>query len=89
MGIGGCFEARGKKIDIYFDCVGKSQEKIRIGNKAKLRVPLEQVIDKWEITLAKINEVQYGYNPVNINKTIEELNIINNGTVMVKLKSEF
>ena len=89
MGIGGCFEARGKKIDIYFDCVGKSQEKIRIGNKAKLRVPLEQVIKKWEITLAKINEVQYGYNPVNINKTIEELNIINNGTVMVKLKSTF
>ena len=89
MGIGGCFEARGKKIDIYFDCVGKSQEKIHIGNKAKLRVPLTKVIDKWGITISEINEVQYGYNPVNINKTIEELNIINNGTVMIKLKSTF
>ena len=89
MGIGGCFEARGKKIDIYFDCVGKSQEKIRIGNKAKLRVPLKEATKKWEITLSEINEVQYGYNPININKTIEELNIINNGTVMIKLKSTF
>ena len=89
MGIGGCFEARGKKIDIYFDCVGKSQEKITVGIKAELRVPLKEATKKWEITFAEINEVQYGYNPVNINKTIEELNIINNGTVMVKLKSTF
>jgi len=41
MGIGGCFEARGKKIDIYFDCVGKSQEKITVGIKAELNVSLE------------------------------------------------
>ena len=89
MGIGGCFEARGKKIDIYFDCVGKSQEKITVGIKAKLRLPLEKATEIWGITFSEINEVQYGYNPVNINKTIEELNIINNGTVMVKLKSTF
>ena len=84
-----CLEERGRKINIYFDCIGKSQEKIHIGNKAKLRVPLEQVIDKWGITISEINEVQYGYNPVDINKTIEDLNIINNGTVMIKLKSTF
>jgi len=84
-----CLEERGRKINIYFDCIGKSQEKITVGIKAKLRLPLEKATEIWGITFSEINEVQYGYNPVNINKTIEELNIINNGTVMIKLKSTF
>ena len=88
MGIKQCFD-EGDKIWLTFDCVGYSKEDIVAGKKQKLRVPLKEATKKWGITFAENNEVQYGYNPVNINKTIEELNIINNGTVMVKLKSTF
>ena len=88
MGIKQCFD-EGEKIWLTFDCVGYSKEDIVAGKKQKLRVPLKKATEKMGITFSEINEVKYAYNPVDIDYTIEELNIINGGIITIKLKSKF
>ena len=85
----GCKEIPGMRIFIKFDCVGKGIEEICTRTTSKLRESLEKATQKMGISFKEINEISYCYNPININKTIEELGIKNNAVISIKLKSTF
>ena len=85
----GCKEIPGMRIFIKFDCIGKGTEEICTRITSKLRESLKKATEKMGISFKEINEVSYCYNPLNINKTIEELGIKNGAVISIKLKSTF
>ena len=84
-----CVNEHQKKIIITYDCVGKGRINYVVNEEEKLRKSLEKYIEGNGITINEINEVSYNYSPLDINKTIEELEIPNGAVIAIKLKSKF
>ena len=81
-----CFRDKGRKLWLAFECIGKGKEDIWTYEKSPLREPLLKVIKIMGINFAQINEVTYKYDPLNINNTIQQLNIPEGGVLTIKLK---
>ena len=82
-----CHKEKGRKLWLAFECIGKGKEDIWTYEKSPLREPLLKVIKIMGINFAQINEVTYKYDPLNINNTIQQLNIPEGGVITIKLKS--
>ena len=87
MGI--CNEDRGQKLWITYECVGKGKEDVWTYELAELRESLQKAMKKMGITMKEINQVTYSFTDLNINNTVQELEIPNGGVVTIKLKSTF
>ena len=81
-----CHKEKGRKLWLAFECIGKGKEDIWTYEKSPLREPLLKVIKIMGINFAQINEVTYKYDPLNINNTIQQLNIPEGGVLTIKLK---
>ena len=80
-----CHKEKGRKLWLAFECIGKGKEDIWTYEKSPLREPLLKVIKIMGINFAQINEVTYKYEPLNINNTIQQLNIPEGGVLTIKL----
>ena len=85
----GCWEERGRKLWITYECVGKGKEDVWTYELSELRDSLEKAMKKMEIKMAEINQVTYSFTELNINHTVSQLGIPDGGVVTIKLKSAF
>ena len=82
-----CFRDKGRKLWLAYECVGKGKEDVWTFENSPLRESLKIATKKMEITFSQINEVTYRFEPLNINNTIQQLNIPEGGVITIKLKS--
>ena len=85
----GCWEERGRKLWITYECVGKGKEEVWTYEFSELRDSLKEAIKKMGIKMAEINQVTYSFTELNINNTVSQLGIPSGGVVTIKHKLSY
>ena len=81
----GCCDP-GARLWIAFECFGRPTVDITTRENDELRKPFTKAIRLMGLQMIQINYVFYGYNILDINRTIRELGIPNGGVITIKLK---
>ena len=75
-----------KTIWLFFECFGKGEEKVWEYETERLEKPLRLVIGKFGISFSEFKKVINQNNPIDFNKTIKELKIVNGTNIIIKFK---
>ena len=88
MGVS-CGEERGRRLILVYECIGKGKEEISTYENVELKQSLKLAMKKMRITFPEIQQVSYSYAALNIDNTIQQLNIPDGGVLTIHLKSTF
>ena len=76
----------GQQIWLVYECIGHGKEEIVTHEKLSLKYSLKKAAQRMGIPLSKINQIQYMYNPLNLESSALDNNIPNGGIITIKLK---
>ncbi len=76
----------GQQMWLVYECVGHGKEEIVTYEKISLKTSLKKAAQRMGIPLSSINQIQYRYNPLNLQSSALDNNIPNGGIILIKLK---